>query len=115
MCKYVLVGAYCMEPEEKCETSEEQYLGKSAHGTDGCESLRQWVKYSKNERIKSLIRSGVDLIAKEAEYHKTCRSQFLKETGDEDKPTEGSSSQSYHKRAFAPLLSYIQTEVVEKQ
>ena len=82
----------------------------------GCESLGQRAINSKNERIKSLIRSGVDLIAKEAEYHKSCRVLFLRETDldNEEKPREVSSSQSYHNSAFASLVSFIENEVLRK-
>ncbi|CAB4021739.1 Hypothetical predicted protein, partial [Paramuricea clavata] len=80
----------------------------------GCESLYHRAKFSKNEHIKSLVRSGVDLIAKEAEYHKSCRVQFLKDTDKQDKPMETTSSQSCHKMAFASLLSFIQDEVLAK-
>ena len=62
-----------------------------------------------------IIRIGVDLIAKEAEYHKSCRVQFLRETDDRDNTTEENSSPTYHKRALTALLSYIQVEVIEKQ
>lgn len=76
------------------------------------ESLRQRENQSKNERVKSLIQSGVDLIAKEAEYRKSCRIQFLNETADQDEPRQ--QRQSYHKDAFANLVAFIQCEVLEK-
>lgn len=81
----------------------------------GCQSLRQRVEFSKNERIKSLVRSGVDLVAKEAEYHKSCRQTFLKETGKQDETVEKASSKSCHKTVFASLLSFVQDEVLKKQ
>ena len=80
----------------------------------GCETLCQRATFSKNELIKSLVRNGVDLIAKEAEYHKSCRVQFLKETDDQNKSTEERSCQSCHKMAFASFLSFIKDEVVGK-
>ena len=81
----------------------------------GCQSLRPRVEFSKNERIKGLVRSGVDLIAKEAEYHKSCRQAFLKETDKQDETAEKSSSKSCHKTAFASLLSFVEDEVLKKQ
>ena len=81
----------------------------------GCQSLRERVEFSKNERIKSLVMSGVDLIAKEAEYHKSCRQAFLKETDKQDESPENPSSKSCHKTAFAFLLPFVQEEVLTKQ
>lgn len=59
---------FCGKSRKKRNGKEEPRLKVST--VAGCESLCQRVNNSKNERIKSLIRSGVDLIAKEAEYHK---------------------------------------------
>ena len=58
----------------------------------------------------------MDLIAKEAEYHKSCRVLFLRETDpdNEEKPREATSSQSYHNSAFASLVSFIDNEVLRK-
>ena len=53
--------------------------------------------------------------AKEAEYHQSCREQFLMETEDQDRSTEGSSSQYYLKSTFTSLLSFIKDMVVEEQ
>ena len=103
---------FCGKSRKKRNGKEEPRLKVST--VVGCESLCQRVNKSKNERIKSLIRSGVDLIAKEAEYHKSCRVQFLRETDVQENPTEEGSSQSYHNRAFASLLSFIQDEVLRK-
>ena len=61
------------------------------------------------------MRSGVDLIAKEAEYHKSCRAQFLIETENKDKAPDGGSSHFHHKIAFASLVSYIQNEVIANE
>ena len=59
---------------KKLKGREEQLYKIST--LEGSRSLKNQVPFSGNERIKSLMRSGVDLIAKEAEYHKTCRVQF---------------------------------------
>jgi len=72
---------FCGKSHKKKNGKEEPRLKIAT--VAGCESLCHQVKSSKNERInKSLIRSGVDLIAKEAEYYKSCRVQFLRETDD---------------------------------
>lgn len=63
--------------------------------------------------MKSLIRSGEDLIAKEAGYHKSCPVLFLKETDEQDKSTQRNTS--YHKKAFSSALPYIKNEVIGKQ
>ena len=107
------VCIFCGKNRKKRNGKEEPRLKVAT--LSGCETLRQRAKSTKNERIQSLIRSGVDLIAKEAEYHKSCRVNFLRETDDEERPSERSSSQSYHKRAFESLLCYIQSEVVGKK
>ena len=102
---------FCGKSRKKKSGKEEPRLKVATLA--GCESLCQRVKYSENERIKSLIRSGIDLIAKEAEYHKSCRVQFLRETDDQDRTTvPASSSQSYHKRAFESVLTFVQNEVI---
>ena len=61
--------------------------------------------------------NNVDLIAKEAEYHKSCCALFLKETGSAMQKGNVSpqSSQSFHKMAFASLCSYIKNEILENQ
>ncbi len=46
---------------------------------DGCESIYAAASKCNNERIKALANSAVDLIAKEAQYHKSCRRQFFKQ------------------------------------
>ena len=83
----------------------------------GCHTLSQRANFSTNEHIKSLVWNNVDLIAKEAEYHKSCRALFLKETGTAMQKGNVSpqSSQSFHKMAFASLCSYIKNEILENQ
>ena len=81
----------------------------------GCETLVQRAKLSNNECIRSLIRTGVDLIAKEAEYHKSCRMQFLKETEDSNEPNDKSSPLSFHTRAFESVIDYIKKEVLMRK
>lgn len=39
---------------------------------DGCDAIVEAAPRSSNERLKALLTGGVDLIAKEAQYHKSC-------------------------------------------
>ena len=103
---------FCSKSRKKKNGKDEPRLKVATIA--GCESLYHRAKFSKNEHIKSLVRSGVDLIAKEAEYHKSCRVQFLKDTDKQETPMETTSSQSCHKMVFASLLSFIQDEVFAK-
>ncbi len=111
----MLKGAciFCGKSRKKRNGKEELMLKVATIA--GCQSLHERAKFSKNERNKSLVRSGVDLIAKKAEYHKSCRQKFLKETDIRDKPAEETSSKSCHKTAFASLLSFVEDEVLTKQ
>ncbi|XP_030837116.1 uncharacterized protein LOC105437992 [Strongylocentrotus purpuratus] len=103
---------FCGKGRKKKHQREEPRLKIATVG--GCETISQRVRYSNNERIRSLIWSGVDLIAKEAEYHKSCRISFLKETEDRC-PSEDGSHFVSHKKAFASTIAHIQDEVIEKK
>ncbi len=103
-----------------CGMSRKKRSGKEEPRTlistiEGCNTLAERADSPKckNERIKSLVRSGVDLIAKEAEYHRSCRATFLKETDASDRPT--TSTSTYHSRAFVSLCSDIQRDVMENK
>ena len=79
---------------------------------EGSRSLKTQVPFSGNERIKSLMRSRVDLIAKEAEYHKTCRAQFDNETKQgltsiHEMPT----LRQCHRLAFTALRSFVEEQI----
>ena len=84
----------------------------------GCQSISERVRLSTNERIKTLVWNNVDLIAKEAKYHKTCRAVFLKEI-ENHVTVEGSgegtshSLHQHHNNAFVSIYSYIQKEIIE--
>lgn len=80
----------------------------------GCESLHQKAQFTQNERVKSLLRTGVDLIAADAWYHRSCRAKFLIE-GNQTGQREMRVPQNYHKDTFASICEYIQDEVFEKQ
>ena len=45
---------------------------------DGCDAITEAAPRSSNERLKVLVASRVDLIAKETQYHKSCRREFFK-------------------------------------
>ena len=46
---------------------------------DGSKSIYEAASKVNNERIKALVNSGVDLIAKETQHHKSCHRQFFKQ------------------------------------
>ena len=104
---------FCGKSRKKKNRKEEPRCSVAV--LSSCDLLKERAINSKNERLKSLMRSGVDLIAKEAEYHKSCRVQFLLETENKDKAPDGGSSHFHHKIAFASLVSYIQNEVIANE
>ena len=104
---------FCGKARKKRRGKEESRLKIST--SDGCESILQCVKYSKNEGLKALVLSGVDLRAKEAEYHKSCRVEFLRETDCQEKTAALNVPRIFHKKAFESIKSYIANEVVLKE
>ena len=83
----------------------------------GVQSLRQRAEFTTNEHLKGVVRPGTDLIAREAEYHKSCRIEFNNaSTPKLAKHTEQNYGPShFHKKTFEILCSYIETEVIHKQ
>ena len=80
---------------------------------DGSDAINLRAEYSKNDRIKILVRSGVKLIEKEAEYHNSCRLIFNNETAHYlDQGEKEKSCRFYHTKAFSSILSYIKSEVI---
>ena len=69
---------FCRRRRKKFRCKKETFLKIST--VAGCESLRERSLRSGNEGLETLMRCGVDLIAKEAEYHRSCRVQFDEET-----------------------------------
>ena len=69
----------------------------------------------KNYSLKGLVPSGVDLRAKEAEYHKSCRVEFLRETDCQEKTAALNVPRIFHKKAFESIKYYIANEVVLKE
>ena len=111
-CQGLLKGIciFCGKSRKNNNNKEETKLKVT---TAGCLTLIQRAKFSSNERIKRFIESGEDLVVQKAEYHKSCRALFLKET--EEPHTSSNTKSNYHKQAFALLLSYIQNEVLDKK
>ena len=58
------------------------------------------------------MRSGLDLIAKQAEYHKSCRVQFDKQTACEKAANKSQSTYLLHKNAFESLCEFIENSVI---
>jgi len=82
---------------------------------DGCDAIFEAAPRSSNTRIKALVAEGVDLIAKEAQYHKSCRREYFKEAeGAEIKNTEISSRQ-LHSQTFRTLSDLVQKEVIDNR
>lgn len=82
---------------------------------DGCEKIIQAAPFSTKERIKTLVSGGIDLIAKEAQYHKSCRRDFFKEMDSQgiSEPAE-TSSRKVHSETFNTIAELIQNEIISK-
>ncbi|KAK3883498.1 hypothetical protein Pcinc_012197 [Petrolisthes cinctipes] len=78
---------------------------------EGCDTLVQRAHLSKNNHFRSLILGGVDLIAKEGEYHGSCRVQFMHETERHDHKV--ATSHDLHKIAFSSLSTFVQMEIIQ--
>ena len=83
---------------------------------DGCEKIVAAAPISTNERIKALVSGGIDLIAKEAQYHKSCRRDFFKEMDSQgiSKPSE-TSNRKVHSETFNTTAELIQNEIISKR
>ena len=92
--------------EEKLSNCETQ---------NGCEAIFSNARNSNIERISSLARSNVDLIAKEAQYHKTCRRQYFYDTGAQTVQQGPSTNRQLHATTFEIVVAFIETEVIQKQ
>ncbi len=81
--------------------------------SDGTNTIFEAAEKSSNDRIKSLARGQVDLIASEAQYHKSCRRAFFKEVQNADrKRSDESSSRQLHTSTFRTISAFIETEVI---
>ena len=82
--------------------------------TDGCDhAIITAAPRSSNQRLKALVTSGVDLIAKEAQYHRSCRSEFFKEFEAVTKAAD-MSNRSLHATTFGTISDLIEIEVIVK-
>jgi len=83
---------------------------------DGCASIVSAASRSSNDRIKDLVRSGIDLIAKEAKYHKSCRREFFKEVGGTHSKNEDDvSNRQLHITTFGTISALIEKEMIEER
>ena len=64
-----------------------------------------------NKRIKPLF--GVDLIAKEAQYHKSCRREYFKEIEEVSAVKSENSPKLLHSESFNKVAKVIELEVIE--
>ena len=82
--------------------------------TDGCDKILAAASRSTNERIKALVSGGIDLIAKEAQYHKSCRRVFFKEAeGLQQMQAAQATNRQLHADTFITIAGFIETEVIE--
>uniref|UniRef100_UPI00358ECE32 uncharacterized protein isoform X3 n=1 Tax=Myxine glutinosa TaxID=7769 RepID=UPI00358ECE32 len=79
---------------------------------DGCNSIFAAAPRSSNERVKALVHSDVDLIAKEAQYHKSCRREFFKEVEGAVPKNEDVSNRRLHSTTFGTISALIEMEVI---
>lgn len=79
---------------------------------DGYNSIAVAAARSSNERIKALIDSGVDLIAKQAQYHKSCRKEFFKEVEGTSSKNEQVSKNKMHAMTFEIVSDFIEKEII---
>lgn len=81
--------------------------------TEGCDAITAAAPKSKNDRVKALVASGVDLIAKEAQYHKSCRREFFREIEQEQAgKAVDISKKCLHAISFEALSDLIKTEII---
>ena len=81
---------------------------------DGCDAIIAAAPSSSNEHVKALAFSGVDFIAKQAPYHKSCRREFFREVEGSTKAAEMSNARkTLHAIAFQAISTLIEKEVIE--
>ena len=81
--------------------------------TGAFDRLEERAKVTKKQRVKQLVQSGIDLVAKEAHYHKSCRTTFNNETRNFERQREDLPNH-FHKKAFACVNAFIKSEVIRK-
>ncbi|KAJ8031889.1 hypothetical protein HOLleu_25241 [Holothuria leucospilota] len=78
---------------------------------DGCDAIITAAPRSSNERVKALVANGIDLLAKEAQYHKSCRRDFFKEIEVAPK-TADMSSRRLHATTFEAISGLIEIDII---
>ena len=79
---------------------------------DGCDAIFAAAPRSSNERVKALVRSGIDMIAKEAQYHKSCSREYFKEAEGAVPKNADVSNRQLHFKTFNTISALIETEVI---
>ena len=79
---------------------------------DGVARIKDDAKNSNNEHLIRLLDSGVDLIAQEAYYHKSCRKLFDKAVKN-NKKEDASGSRTMHNVAFNRLEVELRKQIIE--
>lgn len=82
---------------------------------DGCESICAAAPKSSNERVKALVRTGVDLIAKEAQYHKSCRREFFREVESRTRKNEDNTQRQLHLTTFEAISTLIEDDIIRNR
>ncbi|CAL4180454.1 unnamed protein product, partial [Meganyctiphanes norvegica] len=80
---------------------------------DGNEAIIAAAPRSKNERLKAIVCPGIDLRAKEAQYHKSCHRKFFRDLTAVRK-TSDSSNRSIHATTFEEISVIIELQIIEK-
>ncbi|CAL4062288.1 unnamed protein product [Meganyctiphanes norvegica] len=80
---------------------------------DGNKAIIDAAPRSKNERLKAIVSPGIDLIAKEAQYHKSCHRKFFHEIKYVPK-TSYSSIRYLHTTTFQAISDIIELQIIER-
>ena len=79
---------------------------------DGCDSIFAAAQRCSNEWVKAIVHSGVDVIAKEAQYHKSYRREFYKEVEGDVPKNEDVSSRRPHSNTFGTKSALIEMDII---
>jgi len=102
---------FCPKVRKKVSGKEERLSDCSTFA--GCKEIIDAAPRSNNERFKGLLTVGDDLIAREAQYHKSCRREFFKEIDKHQQPQAvNNSSKNIHAQTFSSIASLVETDVI---
>ena len=76
---------------------------------DGCKSI---VYAAKREVDAGILGLGENLMAKEAKFHKICRSNYVRQDKDEHLQT---CKKKIHSEAFQTFINFIDSELIKKK